>query len=609
MGAPDEIKAKIDIVDLVLDYVPELKRAGKNFQAPCPFHNERTPSFIVFPEKQTWRCFGACSTGGDIFEFVMKKEGTSFPGALTILADKAGIQLTQVSKNDQPHPLYVLNRVAQKFFTDSFIADRGAQARTYAKSRYISDESIATFGIGYSPSSGDELLKHLKTLGYSDELILGSGLVTQSESGNIRDMFHGRLMFPLRDIQGNIAGFSGRSMDGTNPKYINTAKTAVFDKGQLLYGIDQAKDSISRESTVIVVEGYMDVITAHEYGYTNVVASMGTALTEQQILLVKSKANKVILGLDADIAGQEAMLRSLNASWKLLGDIVGSGYRKQSLRNRSDDLSILRIALITEGKDPDQLIRNDQSKWNNILSNAVSAIDFLIEAEAKKLDLSSSQGKSELVERVLPLVFSIPDWNEQDRYLQKLADTTAISRDQLRMIAGSWSRKQQYVSRNASSKARAEDKVESVFAVASEDPLEKRAITLLLQHEDLWDNRFDLKIDFFMHAANRAILSAIHAESTMIGAQAELDQQFKERWTHLSQLQSPPSDKKMRDEEWAACLRRLEERYLRELKSLEGAAFENGGDDSGSAEYIGNVEQQALETNNRLRELFAGNSH
>ena len=269
----------------------------------------------------------------------------------------------------------------------------------------------------------------------------------------------------------------------------------------------------------------------------------------------------------------------------------------------------MRIALITEGKDPDQLIRNDQSKWNNILSNAVSAIDFLIEAEAKKLDLSSSQGKSELVERVLPLVFSIPDWNEQDRYLQKLADTTAISRDQLRMIAGSWSRKQQYVSRNASSKARAEDKVESVFAVASEDPLEKRAITLLLQHEDLWDNRFDLKIDFFMHAANRAILSAIHAESTMIGAQAELDQQFKERGTQLSQLHSPPSDKKLRDEEWAACVRRLEERYLRELKSLEGAAFENGGGDSGSAEYIGNVEQQALETNNRLRELFAGNSH
>lgn len=610
MGAPEEIKAKIDIVDLISEYIPELKRSGRNFNAPCPFHSERTPSFVVFPEKQTWRCFGACATGGDIFEFLIRKEGINFRSALAVLADKAGIQLEEVRKNDEPHPLYVLNRVAQKFFKDSFIADRGAHARTYAKNRHLSEEALANFGIGYSPSSGDELLKHLKNLGYSEDLIFESGLVVQPYDGNVRDMFHGRLMFPLRDIRGNILGFSGRSMDGTNPKYINTPKTTVFDKGQLLYGMDRAKDSISLEDTAIVVEGYMDVITAHEYGYLNVVASMGTALTEQQISLLKSKANRVILALDADTAGQEAMLRSLNASWKLIGDLVGSRARKGGLRNRSEDLSILRIALIEEGKDPDELIRTDQSRWNRILSNTVSAIDFLIEGEAKKVDLSSSQGKSELVEHVLPLIFSIPDWNEQDRYLQKLGDTTGIPRDQLRMLAANLSRKQKYLPERAATKRMVGNtkRVESVFEAASEDPLEKRAIALILQHEDFWEYRHGLKVDFLSHAANRAILSALHAASTMIDAYGELDQQLKERWTLLSEVQLPPSDKKLRDEDWAACLRRLEERYLRELKSLEGAALEHGSnEDFDSSEYIENVNRQALETNERLRELFAGN--
>jgi len=612
MGAPEEIKAKIDIVDFVMEYIPELKRSGRNFHAPCPFHNERTPSFVVFPERQTWRCFGACATGGDVFEFFMKKEGLNFFDALTRLADKTGIQLETRSTSNEIPPLYVLNRVAQKFFTDSFIADRGSHARAYAEERHLSAEAIANFGIGYSPSSGEELWKHLKALDYPEELILKSGLVHVSDQGAVRDMFHGRLMFPLRDIRGNILGFSGRSLDGSNPKYINTPKTEVFDKGQLLYGLDRAKDSISLEGTAVVVEGYMDVITAHEYGNFNVVASMGTALTEQQIILLRAKAKKIILALDADTAGQEAMLRSLNASWKLVGDLVGLNSSRSNVRNRPSDLSVLRIALVTSGKDPDELIRTDISKWHRILANAVSAIDFLIETQAKKLDLSSAQGKSELVEQTLPLIFSVQDWNEQDRYLQKLSNETGIARGQLQMIAGNLSRKQHSYSSQNRYKAKSKEapKVDSVFTAATQDPLEQRALILILQNEDLWGNRVELKVEYLGDAANRAILSALHTGSTIEEAHGQLDEQFKERWEQLLLKELPPSDKKLRDEDWMACLRRLEERYLRGLKSLEGAALEQEGSETPeSSAYIENVSKQALATNERLRELFVSNSN
>ena len=233
--------------------------------------------------------------------------------------------------------------------------------------------------------------------------------------------------------------------------------------------------------------------------------------------------------------------------------------------------------------------------------------ESMIEDLLKESDSSSPQGKSELVERGLPIIFSNPDWFEQDRGLQKLTDATGIPRDQLRMIAKSWIGKHLETNRRLRelfNEIRKTSSVESVFSAASEDPLEKRAINLLLQHEELWEYRFDLKIDFFKDAEHREILSYIHEESTLIGVRQRVPIQ---RWMHLSPWQSPPSDKKMRDEEWAACLRRLQERYVRELKSLEKAPFQKGGDYSGSAEYIRDVESQALETNRRLRELFNDN--
>ncbi|MCH8974415.1 MAG: DNA primase, partial [Chloroflexi bacterium] len=295
MAVTDDIKARVDIVDVVSQYVPELKKSGRNFTARCPFHQERTPSFVVFPERQSWRCFGACAVGGDVFSFVMKADNVAFPQAMRSLAERAGVTVPERRRPDAPrNPIYDVNEAALRFFRDALTADRGAMARSYAERRQLGEQAIVTFGIGYAPSGGDELLKSLGALGFAEELLLAAGVVTRVQSGDVRDMLRGRLVFTLRNADGDVVGFAGRSLDGGDPKYINTPQTPVFDKGKMLYGFDRAKSAIAREGVAVVVEGYTDVIAAHEHGYENVVASMGTALTGEQVALLGAHAQQIV---------------------------------------------------------------------------------------------------------------------------------------------------------------------------------------------------------------------------------------------------------------------------------------------------------------------------
>ena len=327
MAVTDDIKARVDLVDLVSQYVPELKKSGRNFTARCPFHQERTASFVVFPDRQTWRCFGACAVGGDVFSFVMKADNIDFRQAMRSLAERAGVPMPEARRADAPrNPIYDVNDAALRFFRDELTADRGALARTYAEGRGLGERAIVTFGIGYAPAAGDELLKRLGALGFGEELLLAAGVVTHGQNGQVRDMLRGRLVFTLRNVDGDVVGFAGRSLDGTDPKYINTPQTAVFDKGGMLYGFDRAKDAIAREGVVVIVEGYLDVIAAHEHGYENVVASMGTALTEDQIALVRARAKRIVLALDADAAGQEAMRRSPASAWPYSREVIEGSF-------------------------------------------------------------------------------------------------------------------------------------------------------------------------------------------------------------------------------------------------------------------------------------------
>ena len=303
MAVVDDIKTRLDIVDVVSDHVT-LKKAGRNFKAPCPFHTEKTPSFVVNPERQTWRCFGACATGGDIFNFVMRKDGVEFGEALRQLADKAGVEVTQRPREqvDRDEGLFRVNQEAARFYNEMLKSPEGRAALKYLYDRGIDDKAIEQFQLGYSPRGRDRLKIHLSSLGADLGHATQAGLLRANDEGEVRDFFFGRLMVPIHERRGRVVGFGGRSLDGSNPKYINTIATPIFDKQATLYGLDKATTAIREQETAVIVEGYMDVIAAHQSGYKNVVASMGTALTERQVYLVRSMAKTVVLALDQDQA-------------------------------------------------------------------------------------------------------------------------------------------------------------------------------------------------------------------------------------------------------------------------------------------------------------------
>ena len=315
MTVVDDVKDRLDVVDVISGYVP-LKKTGRTFKATCPFHTEKTPSFVVDPQRQSWRCFGACATGGDAFSFVMRKDGLSFGDALRQLAEKAGVEIRPREQAERTDVLLRANNEGATFYREALASPEGQAARGYLRERGIDDGAAEAFDLGLSPRSGSALRDHLSSLGHDVEHAVDAGLLRRFEDGNLRDFFRGRLMFPIHDRRGRVAGFGARTLDGSDPKYINTPSTRVFDKRATLYGLHLAAPSIREKDEAIVVEGYMDTIAAHQHGYTNVVASMGTALTEQQVAQLRSMASGCILALDPDQAGQEATLRSLESSWR-----------------------------------------------------------------------------------------------------------------------------------------------------------------------------------------------------------------------------------------------------------------------------------------------------
>ncbi|MCI0888180.1 MAG: DNA primase [Chloroflexi bacterium] len=599
MAVTDDIKARVDIVDVVSQYVPELKKSGRNFTARCPFHQERTPSFVVFPERQSWRCFGACAIGGDVFSFVMKADNVPFPQAMRSLAERAGVTVPERRRSDAPrNPIYDVNEAALRFFRDALTADRGAMARSYAERRQLSEQAIVTFGIGYAPSGGDELLKSLGALGFAEELLLAAGVVTRVQSGQVRDMLRGRLVFTLRNADGDVVGFAGRSLDGTDPKYINTPQSPVFDKGRMLYGFDRAKSAIARDGVAVVVEGYTDVIAAHEHGYENVVASMGTALTGEQIALLGTHAQHIVLTLDADAAGQAAMLRSLWA----VAESVGGG--TDWARERSRDLSRWGVVTLRDGKDPDEIIRADPGRWRSLVAEAVPFPDFLLDAEATRGGLTADESNAATVQRFWRLIAGLWDWAAQDRLVERLADRLGVGRPTLEAAMGRMSSRVQPGRRFARGREAPQGAVESVLRTVGREPVEEHALALALQFPEILARVGEAAGDRFARPENRAILSALQEAGTIEGASAQLDGPMAEHLGQLSTRALPPADSKQRAAEWTECLRRLEERYLRELKEQESVALTE--DTSGDAEYREAVSRQALETNERLKDLFTG---
>ncbi|MDE2025562.1 MAG: DNA primase, partial [Patescibacteria group bacterium] len=401
-----EVREKTDIVALINSYVP-LKKMGQNFKAPCPFHNEKTPSFVVSPERQIWHCFG-CGKGGDCFTFLMEYEHMEFPEALRFLADKAGVILVQKGfdsvGNTKKEQLYKLNALAAEFY--HFLLTKhtvGKLALSYVENRKIKPQTIETYMLGYAPAGGTALVRFLlEKKGYQADDLFEAGLITR-RMGKLVDFFHDRLMFPLYDHRGNVIGFSGRVLTPINDgsKYINTRETVVYHKGSVFFGLNSSKEAIKKENQAIIMEGEFDVIAAFQEGITNTVAIKGTALTEEQVNLISRFANKITMCLDSDSAGQEALKRSLPI-----------------LERKGVTTTVIQIP---GGKDPDEAIKTDPLAFKKAVRKDVPVYDVLIDLALQKYDPDSAEGKKQIGGEVLPHIAHITNEIVKEHYLNLLA--------------------------------------------------------------------------------------------------------------------------------------------------------------------------------------------
>lgn len=403
----EKIKEENDIVDVISESV-RLKKAGRSFSGLCPFHNEKSPSFSVSQEKQIYKCFG-CGESGNIITFVMKNKNMNFIDAVKYLADRANILLEDENRVNptakKKELLYKINVEAGRFFYSNLRSNKIAME--YFLNRGIRQETIKRFGLGYAKDSWNSLLFHLRKLGFSEKILLEAGLVlTSQKTGNQYDRFRNRVMFPVFDYRGKVIGFGGRVLDDSKPKYLNSPETLVFQKGTNLYGLNFAIKSNMKERYFIMVEGYMDLITLHQYGITNVVASLGTALTVNQARLLKRYADKVIISYDADFAGQTATMRGL-----------------EILKDAGFDVRVLSIP---QGKDPDEYIRsNGKDSFVKLINEAEGLVEYRIKKAGENINFKNSNDLIKYGKKVTEILVKVNPV-EKDIYIKKISENTGI---------------------------------------------------------------------------------------------------------------------------------------------------------------------------------------
>lgn len=418
MSDIDEVKSRLNIVDIVGARVT-LKKAGRNFKGLCPFHNEKTPSFMVSPDRQVFHCFG-CGKGGSAIDFVMEYEHLDFYEALETLADRVGVKLTHVYGDSPEHKLreqlYEINKKAADYY--HYLLTKhplGQKAMLYLKNRGVTDKAIVTFGLGYSPNSWDGLYSYLKKKGYADELMEKAGLVLRrNQFGSGRgyyDRFRGRVMFTLRDHRGSVCGFSGRVLDPTEKeaKYINTAETPVYVKSNMLFGLDVTKDAIAKANEAVVMEGELDVISSFQAGIGNVVAIKGSALTEGHVVLLKRFCERIVFCLDSDMAGDAASRRGIE-----IADKAGLD---------------MRVCAIPSGKDPDEAARDNPAALKKAIKDATPVYDYFLSSVAKRYDITSAFGKKKAAEELLPVIAKIDNTIVQAHYVKKTAEALNVSEE------------------------------------------------------------------------------------------------------------------------------------------------------------------------------------
>lgn len=416
MDPKEEIKSRLDIVDVISEYVA-LKPAGANHKALCPFHTEKTPSFMVSRERQIWRCFG-CNEGGDLYSFVMKMEGLDFPGALRLLAGKAGVTLRRADPQvtSRRNTLLEIVEAAANYFQAMLRDDSlAAGARDYLQRRGISPAAVETFGLGWAPDSWDATGKFLASRGYREGDVFEAGLVVKKERGvGFYDRFRNRLMFPIHDSHGQTVGFGGRALDAaeTGAKYLNTPQTDLYNKGVIVYNLHRAKQEIRTADQAVLVEGYLDAVASWEAGVRNVVAVAGTALTADQIRLLKRFSSNFSLAFDMDAAGLAAASRGIDLMLAAEGNV-----------------KVIRLPF---GKDPDECVRKDPAAWRQAVANAVDFMEFSFAQTLDALPLTSAGNKKQAAKVLLAVISKIGSPVERSHWLQRLANTLDVPEQVLR---------------------------------------------------------------------------------------------------------------------------------------------------------------------------------
>jgi len=433
MSQIDQVREKIDIVELIGSLGVNLRKTGRSFVGFCPFHpNSRTPAFTVYPDSQSFYCFG-CHASGTAFDFVMRKQGLDFKDALELLAARAGVRLEP--KNDQERQedarrarLLEINKAAARYFNYVLLElGRGQPGRDYIAKRALSPEMVEAFQLGYSLDDWGHLFAYLTgKKGFEPGDVEAAGLAIHHESRGHYDRFRGRLIFPIRNARGEVVGFGGRALGDGQPKYLNTPETPLFKKGELLYGLDLARDAIRTEDRTVVAEGYVDVITAHQHGFRNVVAPLGTALTKAHVALLKRLSHNVYLALDADAAGQKATLRGLTALRESAeaggeGRLVATA--QGAVRLESD--VALRIIRMPEGRDPDEVIRADPELWRRLVADAAPVMEFYLDAYTAGLDLANPEHQRQALDRLMPLLAEL-DGAQQRVYIARVEQVVGI---------------------------------------------------------------------------------------------------------------------------------------------------------------------------------------
>ena len=598
MSDAEEVKSRLDIVDVVGQYVP-LKKAGRTFKAPCPFHQEKTPSFTVSPERQTWHCFGACGTGGDVISFVMKQEGIEFPDALRQLAERAGIKLTERRASPEQdrarQRLYDANDAAAAYFQELLHKDAGKAALVYVENRGIDDATAHDFGLGYSAASWEACLEHLRDLRFSDREIVQAGLAIEGERG-LHDRFRNRLMFPVWDAKGRIIGFGARALDDAMPKYLNTAQTSLFDKSGTLYALHKAQEAIRSEGRAVVVEGYMDVIAAHQYGFRNVVAQMGTALTERQVQILKKAAEQIVLALDADAAGTDAAVRGHDVVRESDGESAPIVSWRGLVGYQNTAAVDLRVVILPEGQDPDDVLRAEGDAWQKLIDEARPVLEFRLDVAAKAHDLTDPRGRSALVQEYLPLLGAVADPVLRAHYLQRLSRVAQVSEDELRAMVARTPRSG-YPSRRP--------EPQNATKSAAGNSREGFLLALLLQYPHLRAEASDLPEELIWEEEGRQILRAWR-KNPEIELKEAVPIELMDYLERLILWKLPISSETQASDALRDCVKKLDQRRLQAEKQAIAAQIADLQDAEGSLEsdIVGSLDSQRVLELQRLQARY-----